>query len=343
MSGTSLDGLDLILAGFTQISEKWKFTILKSETNPYIEAWKQELSSAGSLDGLSLIRLHKEYGRYLGQQVNLFLKDVSIRPHLVASHGHTIFHQPQNHLTFQLGDGNTLAAVSGIPVVFDFRSLDVALGGQGAPLAPMGDRLLFPEYTYCLNLGGFANISFERQTKRIAFDPCPANLAVQHIVQPMGMDLDRDGETGRHGKIDTLLLTRLNELDYYHKSAPKSLGREWLESFFFPVLDSFDIPAANKLRTVYEHITMQICGSITPNDKEKMLVTGGGAHNVFLTDLLKEKCRAEVVIPTDTLVDFKEALIFAFIGILRKDNKINCLSSVTGATKDSSSGIIVNM
>ncbi len=341
MSGTSMDGLDLILASFSETSGQWGFSILKAVTIPYPATWKKKLLAAPGMPGDELMLLHKSYGRYLGDRVNEFLRDISIRPQVVASHGHTVFHQPHKGITFQLGDGNEIAARSGLPVVFDFRSLDVALGGQGAPLVPVGDRLLFPEYAYCLNLGGFANISFEKDHKMMAWDPCPANLAVHHIMQPEGKDFDRDGATGRQGKINKPLLECLNNLEYYRLPPPKSLGREWLETTFFPCLDRHDIPPADKLRTVYEHIALQICRSGNPGSSDKILVTGGGAHNIFLIELLKEKCAALIEVPDKVIIDFKEALIFAFLGLLRLGGKTNCLASVTGAKQDSSSGTLV--
>ncbi|MCD6201867.1 MAG: anhydro-N-acetylmuramic acid kinase [Bacteroidales bacterium] len=341
MSGTSLDGLDLVLAAFTEVSGHWRYSILKADTRSYSQTWKQDLTAAPEMSGEDLIALHKSYGKYLGEQVNDFLKDTSLIPRLVASHGHTVFHQPATGKVFQLGDGNVLAAITGMPVVFDFRSLDVALGGQGAPLVPAGDRWLFSEYAYCLNLGGFANISYETNQGRIAFDLCPVNLAQSYVIRPTGKEYDKDGETGRRGSVDTVLLKCLDRLDYYRLPPPKSLGREWLESHFYPCLDKSSASTKDKLRTVYEHISKEICRTIQPGPSSKMLVTGGGAHNIFLMELLSKKCPVEIVVPDEKIINYKEALIFAFLGVLRMENRTNCLASVTGAKKDSSSGLIV--
>ncbi len=343
MSGTSLDGLDLVLASFTGEDDHWRFSILKAVTIPYSESWKHDLTAAPAMTGEQLIALHKAYGRYLGIQVRDFLKDAGIRPALVASHGHTVFHQPEKGLVFQLGDGNVIAAETGLPVVFDFRSPDVALGGQGAPLVPAGDRLLFTEYAACLNLGGFANISYETARGRIAYDLCPANLALSHVISVTGREYDKDGETGRKGRVDSRLLECLDNLDYYRLSPPKSLGREWLENFFFPCSDRSRASVEDKLRTVYEHIATQIQRGITFRKPARMLVTGGGAHNIFLIELLKKKCPVEIVVPSGEITDYKEALIFAFLGVLRMKNRVNCLASVTGAKKDSSCGLVVNI
>jgi anhydro-N-acetylmuramic acid kinase len=343
MSGTSLDGLDLVLAVFTHHKAGWHWEITEAVTFPYSAGWEKALQEAPALPGEELLLLHKEYGRYLGEAVRDFLRDKNTRPHLIASHGHTLYHRPEKRLTFQLGDGNELAAVTGLPVVWDLRAGDVALGGQGAPLVPAGDRLLFPEYDYCLNLGGFSNISYEQEGQRIAYDISPVNLAMQHIVRPLGMEYDKDGESGRRGKVNTPLLESLDRLDYYQTPPPKSLGREWLEERFLPVLDNSSIPEEDKLRTLYEHISRQIGREVRGGTGTKMLVTGGGAHNTFLTELLEEKCNTTVVIPGKLLVDYKEALIFAFLGLLRILGLPNTLASVTGAERDVCSGVVTEL
>ena len=343
MSGTSLDGLDLVLAAFTPRGDAWSWEILQAVTHPYPSRWKKALEAAPRMDGVSLLLLHKEYGRYLGEEVSAFLIDVPARPRVIASHGHTVYHRPEEGLTFQLGDGNGIAAATGLPVVWDLRSGDMALGGQGAPLVPAGDRLLFGEYDSCLNLGGFSNISYEREGLRIAYDISPVNLAMQHITQPLEMDYDKDGEMGRRGRVDSSLLEVLNGLAYYHTPPPKSLGREWLEETFLPLLDRSGIPPEDKLRTLYEHISDQICRQAGTGAGSRVLVTGGGAHNKFLTELLRNKCRGEIVIPDKRLVDYKEALIFAFLGLLRLLGLPNTLASVTGARRDACSGVVTEL
>jgi anhydro-N-acetylmuramic acid kinase len=345
MSGTSLDGLDLVAVGFWQTGEKWQFKIEAAETLEYAAEWKNRLKNAPELSGEELIQLHTEYGRFLGSETKRFITENHFQPDIVASHGHTIFHQPEKGFTFQAGSGFEIAAVTEITTVADFRSGDVALGGQGAPLVPVGDRLLFSEYEYCLNLGGFANISFEKNGKRIAFDICPVNIVLNHFAEKQGFYFDKNGEMGRKGKVNSELLKKLNQLDFYRAEPPKSLGREWVEKVFMPVLSDFEITEEDKLRTVYEHIAQQIAGKIgggegTDNGGGKMLVTGGGAFNAFLIELISGKTQVELVIPANEIVNFKEALIFAFLGMLKIRGEINCLASVTGAKCDSSVGII---
>jgi len=343
MSGTSLDGLDLVLAAFTPRGDAWSWEILQAVTHPYPPRWKKALEQAPRMDGASLLLLHKEYGRYLGEEVSVFLREAPAPPFVIASHGHTVYHRPEEGLTFQLGDGHGIAAATGLPVVWDLRSGDMALGGQGAPLVPAGDRLLFGEYDYCLNLGGFSNISLEEEGRRLAFDISPVNLAMQHITRPLGMEYDRDGETGSRGTVHLPLLEELEQLDYYRQPPPKSLGREWLEAVFLPILDRYTLPPADKLRTLYEHIARRICSHIAADAGKKVLVTGGGAHNRFLVTLLKEKCRAAIIIPGTELVDYKEALIFALLGLLRLLGQPNTLASVTGAGRDACSGVVTEL
>lgn len=339
MSGTSLDGLDIVLCEFS-FQSKWSFSILKNTTLEYSEKWKEKLFNAPNLSGINLSILNKQFGQYIGESISDFIKNIDFKIDLIASHGHTVFHQPEKKLTLQIGDGNEIAATTGITTISDFRSLDVALGGQGAPLVPIGDKLLFPEYDYCINIGGFANISFDKDNTRFAYDICPANIVLNSLANTLGFSYDKDGELGRSGDINNKLLTELDKLNYYHKQYPKSLGKEWLDTSFTPILTKFKIPIKDQIRTIYEHIAEQISNSLPNNNNYKTLITGGGAYNNFLIELIKQKTKSEIIIPNNIIIEYKEALIFAFLGILRFGNKINCLSSVTGATRDSSGGVI---
>ncbi|HPD65925.1 MAG TPA: anhydro-N-acetylmuramic acid kinase [Bacteroidia bacterium] len=333
MSGTSLDGLDLALCRF-KFDKYWSFRILRAKTIPYSESWKENLRHAHQLIGQELLRLDRQYGIYLGEQAKSFLSGEKVD--FIASSGHTVFHQPEKGFTFQLGHGSSLSAASGCMVINDFRTMDVALGGQGAPLVPIGDELLFQEFDFCLNLGGFANISFRDMNKRVAFDICPVNFILNQINPPY----DEDGRNGKKGKVDCFLLEKLNDLQYYQQTFPKSLGREWIEKEFLPLLNGVNIHRYDLLRTLYEHIAWQISSVISSGDNKKVLVSGGGAYNKFLMELISQKTKAEIVIPSPEIIEFKEALIFAFLGVLRVRNEINCLSSVTGAMRDSCGGTI---
>ncbi|MCK4662734.1 MAG: anhydro-N-acetylmuramic acid kinase, partial [Bacteroidales bacterium] len=341
MSGTSLDGLDIVLCNFEYKNQKWSFEIIKAETFKYDNTWKNNLSKADLLNSFDFISFHKEYGKYIGSKIIKFIKNCIINIDFIASHGHTIFHQPEKNITFQIGDGAEIAATTSITTISDFRTLDVALGGQGAPLVPIGDKLLFSQYDYCLNLGGFANISYNIDNKRIAFDICPANIIINYLIKELNLDYDKDGKIAKQGQINSELLNKLNQIDYYRKSYPKSLGKEDLLKTFIPVLEQANINVYDKLRTIYENIAIQISNSMPDVENSKsVFITGGGAYNKFLIELLLKKIKNKIIIPEPTLIEYKEALIFAFLGVLRYRNEINCLSSVTGASQDNTGGII---
>lgn len=338
MSGTSLDGLDLAAVHFYQNKLSWDFEIVAAQTFPYSTDWAGKLGRAHLLNGEELTKLDAEFGNFLGMKIKAFMHEKNFCPEVIASHGHTVFHQPEKGFTRQIGNGSHISAITDCTVVSDFRSLDVALGGQGAPLVPVGDKLLFSEYKYCLNLGGFSNISFDHDGKRIAFDICPVNYALNHYARKEGLAYDKNGDSGRKGKIDYKLLTELNKLPYYTEEPPKSLGREWMENTFFPVIEKYSLSNQDVLKTIYEHIAMQIG---LPGNYGKMLVTGGGAFNNFLMERIKAHLNLKITIPGKQLVEYKEALIFALLGLLRLQNKINCYASVTGAKTDSCTGIVV--
>lgn len=338
MSGTSLDGLDLAAAEILFKNGNWQFKLIHAINIPYSEKWEQRLKQAPALTGEELTRLHFKYGKFIAKQVRKFIESNRLAPDLVASHGHTVFHQPDEGFTLQIGSGEVIAKNTGIRTVADFRTGDVALGGQGAPLVPVGDRLLFSEYDFCLNLGGFANISFKNNGNHIAFDICPVNIVLNPLAEKFGLKFDKDGELGRQGKVNHDLLDQLNSLTFYSEKHPKSLGREWVEKYVVPILKKSAASDVDKLRTFYEHIAIHIAASVS--GKGKMLVTGGGTFNKFLIERIKAHCSVEIVLPEPELIEFKEALIFAFLGVLRWLGIDNCLASVTGASRNNSSGVV---
>ena len=339
MSGTSLDGLDLAACRFT-FDKKWNFEILKVNTISYSHKWVNKLANAADLNALDFAFLHNEYGKFIGKQVVDFCSDLTEKPAIISSHGHTIFHQPSMHLTVQAGNGAFIAAATGIPAICDFRNLDIALGGQGAPLVPIGDELLFGEYEFCLNLGGIANVSFRENDERKAFDICPANMAFNHFAKELDYEYDLNGSMGRSGHVHHELLNLLNLLDFYQIKGPKSLGREWFTTHFLPLIYSFQLSPEDTLRTLYEHVSDQLTNAVDKYPKGQILITGGGAHNVFLVELFSEKTKHKTIVPSSQIIDFKEAIIFAFLGVLRLRNEINCLKSVTGAHHNNSGGVI---
>jgi anhydro-N-acetylmuramic acid kinase len=343
MSGTSLDGLDIAICRFEEVSKRWAFEISHAKTIPYPEMWRDKLKNAHLVSGADLIHLHTSFGRYMGDQIAAFAEQCQVTPDLIASHGHTIFHQPSRSFTFQLGCGAALACTTGIDTVSDFRSSDVALAGQGAPLVPFGDQHLFGGHRYCLNLGGIANISFEKNNSRIAFDICAANMALNFLSMERNLPFDENGALAQQGNIIPEMLNQLNGLDFFSRKPPKSLGREWFESDIIPIIRNPSCSLEDRLRTVTEHIAIQVAASVAKDPGTTMLTTGGGAFNSLLVEVLGDhlsRLGIHVVVPDPVLVKYKEALIFAFLGINRALSRINTLASVTGAARDSIGGCI---
>jgi anhydro-N-acetylmuramic acid kinase len=337
MSGTSMDGIDIALCRFSVSPDGWSYEIVDAQTINYPSNWIVKLKDAPYLSAEEFLILHNEYGRYTGMVITKFLEG-KVVPKLIASHGHTIFHQPDRNFTFQLGNGASIAAVTAITTVCDFRNLDVALGGQGAPLVPFGDQMLFPGFDYCLNIGGFANISMENNGLRIAFDTCPANIVLNYLAQQKGYAFDMYGHIGMCGSVNKSLLQKLNALDYYRLEGPKSLGREWVDNEIVPLLSGSGIPIEDQSATIYEHIATQI-SSVTAKTG-RVLVTGGGAKNQFLLEKLRQKSLCQFILPDEKLIDFKEALIFAFLGVMALNGCINVIASTTGSRQDHVGGVV---
>ena len=346
MSGSSLDGIDLVDADFW-FDGKWHFEIVAKDNVDYDDEWRNALSNAflvRTRRATSLQQLDYHYGQFLGQTTKRFIDKFHLQPEIVASHGHTIFHRPQEHYTLQIGDGQALADECGVMVINDFRTEDVLKGGQGAPLVPIGDKLLFADYPICLNIGGIANVSYDVDGQRIAYDICIANQALNFLSNKKSMPYDKDGLIARSGTIDNQLLNTLNSHPYYTEKYPKSLGREFFEENIKPLLEKRD-DVADMMATFVEHIAIQISKSIENVGTRRatslpLLITGGGAKNKFLVERIQAHTKHKVVVPSDDIIDYKEALVFAFLGLLRSRNEINVLKSVTGAESDSSSGRI---
>lgn len=340
MSGTSLDGIDLVYVTFN-FDFNWRFEIICAETFPYNKNWVKKLKDLVLLSEGELLKIDKDYTVYLASTINTFIHKYNISDmDAICSHGHTALHQPEKKLTYQIGNLPDLARLVQHTVVCDFRVQDVRLGGQGAPLVPIGDALLFSEFDYCLNLGGFANISTNINNKRVAYDVCPVNIVLNHYVNQLGFDFDDSGSIASTGTVNKDLLNQLNNLDFYKEPYPKSLGLEWVYKNTFPVIDSFKLDIKDVLRTFVEHIAIQISKEVNHKNNASVLITGGGVYHKLLIDTLKAKTNNMIGIPQKNIIEFKEALIFAFLGVLRLRGDVNCLQSVTGAQYDHSSGAI---
>ncbi|TRX50926.1 anhydro-N-acetylmuramic acid kinase [Fulvivirga sp. M361] len=343
MSGTSLDGLDLAFCTFEKKEEKWSFQLRASKSIDYTADLRARLKESVLLSAVELLQLNNEYGQWLGEQVVQFVKEYDIKADFVASHGHTVFHQPEKGITYQIGSGQKIANACSLKVICDFRTLDVTLGGQGAPLVPIGDQLLFSAYDFCLNLGGISNVSFHHQDKRMAFDIGLANMPLNYLVQSIGKTYDANGAMARSGRLDKALFDQLNQLPYFKAPFPKSTGYEWFHDEVMPLLDQSTISVEDKLHTMVHHLTYQAAEAIKPfsNAQARLLVTGGGARNAFLIETLQQYLadKVSVCIPDPSIIDFKEAIVFALMGVLYERGEVNCLSSVTGAERDCCGGV----
>lgn len=339
MSGSSLDGLDIAYCEF-EYDEVWSYKILLAETIDYPEEWLLNLKKLPNSSGEILTSYDISYGKYLGEKVRDFVYRNKLEVDLVGSHGHTIYHNPEKGYTFQLGNGQALAAEARITTISDFRTGDILNGGQGAPLVPIGDNLLFSEFDYCINIGGIANISFDDGGKRVAFDICPANQLLNYLSQQLGSPYDASGNFAQLGKLDINLFNKLNNHSYYTQDYPKSMSNQLVTGTFIPIIDDSESSVEDKLYTVCKHIACQVNMSLRKEGGSKVLITGGGAHNSFLMTAIKKETLIDVVIPEKEIVDFKEAMIFAFMGVLKLRGEVNCLASSTGALVDSSSGVV---
>ena len=350
MSGSSLDGLDIACVELEESAGKWSFAFIATDCYTYSDEWKEKLKTAYSLSALDYQLLHVEYGHYLGAEVNKFIEryNLQYKVALIASHGHTTFHFPSQKMTAQLGDGAALAAATALPVVSDLRAMDVAFGGQGAPIVPIGEKYLFSDYDMLLNIGGIANISFRNNGDYFAFDVCPANRVLNSLAATIGNEYDAGGAMASVGNIHTALLDKLNALAYYQQSPPKSLDNSFGSNEVYPLIRSVTLTHNDSLRTYVEHIVVQIKNAIKTNrdgagDNSKLFVTGGGAFNSFLLNRLKEELQVlniEIIIADEQIIKYKEALIMAFIGVLRWRQEYTVLSSVTGAKRNSIGGAV---
>lgn len=340
MSGTSLDGLDIAYCKF-ECGAYWRFEIIHFKTVAYEPIFQERLRKASKQTPDTIRTLSYDFGRFMAKEVQQFTQEYKITYlDLIASHGHTVFHQPEKGTTLQIGDPKPIHEAIGKPIVYDFRSGDIALGGQGAPLVPIVDELLFSEYDACLNLGGFSNISFDKGGSRVAFDICPVNIVLNLLSRKMGSDYDDKGVIARGAELEPELLDALNQIDYYRQDFPKSLAWEWVEEYILPVLENSAISTENQIRTMVEHIATQISSVVDSHQIESILVTGGGVYNDFLLERLNNFAPNLWVKGDRNLIEGKEAMAFALLGLLRCLNQINVRSSVTGSSEDHSTGVV---
>ncbi len=354
MSGSSLDGLDIAFVQLQENGGKWSYEILQADCIYYDKEWTKNLKNATNLTALDYQLLHTAYGHYLGKKTNEFIEKNNLhhQVNLIASHGHTTFHLPEKLMTAQLGDGAAIAAQTKLPVVSDLRNLDIAFGGQGAPIVPIGEKLLFSEYSYFLNIGGIANISARTDDNFIAFDVCAANRVLNMLAIEKGFSYDEDGKIAAAGNVNEALLQQLNNLEYYKEKHPKSLANSFGIETVYPIIKTSAISIEDAMRTYVEHIVFQlkiaiVSCQLSPDSYRdvncQLLVTGGGAFNLFLVKRLQEvleEIKIEIIVPDKNVINYKEALIMALIGTLRWREEYNVLASVTGASQNSIGGAL---
>ena len=353
MSGSSLDGVDLVYCEFEGHNDtnSYDFKLIHAENVPFSERWSSRLKHLPSQNALTFFRTHTYFGHYLGDIINDFIKKYHLKPDFIASHGHTIFHDPAYQFTAQIGDGGAMAARTGHKVICDFRTLDISIGGEGTPIAPAADRYLFAGYDFYMNIGGIANITGDANGKYIAFDTGPANQIFNGLANTVGLDYDKDGQLARNGQINTNILKKLADFDYFTADYPKSLGNCWIQNEILPIYLSEDCSLEDKLRTGVEHLAFQTAYSIeqvihTENlDKPTftLFATGGGVLNTFLMEEIQKKLDlvgVQIIVPEKDMIDYKEAILMGLMGVLRVEGKVNCFSSVTGAERDTIGGAV---
>lgn len=345
MSGSSMDGLDLVFVALEENAGQWKYTILHADCMAFDDEWKQLLPQLTHLSGRDLLRTHTRFGHWMGEQINQFITrhQLEHKVHFIASHGHTVFHEPNHQLSFQLGDGASIAAITQLPVISDLRNMDIALGGQGAPIVPIGEKLLWPQYAYFLNLGGIANISIHQAHEMIAFDVCAANRVLNVLANEAGLDCDTDGNLAAAGSLNQELLNTLNDLPYYQKPAPKSLANEWGTEVVYPLIQSAKLSSADASYTYCKHIAHTLAAALNTAAPGTLLVSGGGAHHLFLMQCIREALQPkqiEVVAAEKELIDSKEALVMALMGALRWREEVNVLAQTSGASRNSVGGAL---
>lgn len=353
MSGSSLDGLDLAFCKFdlSKGLDHIGWEIIAAGTLPFSPMWVSRLQHLPQQDALTFCKTNTYYGHYLADLVKQFLYKHQLQPDFIASHGHTIFHYPDKRLSVQIGDGAAMAALTGLPVICDFRTQDIAIDGEGTPIAPIADRYLFKGYDFYLNIGGIANITAEIDNKYIAFDIGPANQIFNALAQEVGQAYDAEGALARSGNLHKELLSQVNAIAYFQETYPKSLDNSWIRQHILPIYMNSPISWEDRLHTATEQLANQVAKSIQQicerekmkKDSYKMYITGGGAFNSYLMECIDKHCQplgVKIVVPGEKIIKFKEAILMALMGVFRIEKIPNCFSSVTGAKNDTIGGAI---
>lgn len=346
MSGSSLDGLDIAYAHI-QLDPEPAFRIVAADTFAYTDAELQVLRTVSRTGTHADDQTDQWFGAVSAAYISAFLRQLGYPPvDLVASHGHTTLHKPSLGISQQIGDPQVMANALRLPVIARFRQADVDAGGQGAPLVPLCDQLFFSEYDACLNIGGIANISFETPQGRVGFDICGANQILNFFAEQAGWPYDAEGEMAAAGEMDPALFDQLNAVPFLAAPYPKSLDNHFVHRAFIEPLQRAPLMLNDKLATAAHHIAYQIARVIEQQPGRRaladyrLLVTGGGAFNRHLIRLIRDHARIQVQLPDTIIIQYKEALAMALMGVLRFQNRSNFLPSVTGASAAVSGGVI---
>jgi len=341
MSGSSLDGLDVDFSFFSETKAGWTYQNITSATISFPGELHSRLKNADQIFGKELTKLDIDFGNWVGKKIMEFCENCEQVPDLISSHGHTIFHEPENEFTLQIGSAQCIAQKTKLPVISDFRLKDIVKGGQGAPLVVIGEKLLLREYKSFLNLGGIANLTLFEEGKIKSFDIAPCNQVLNHFSKKLGLAYDAEGEWARRGAVDKEWLEYLKTVSYFKKNPPKSLANQFTSQY---VLKSYPTKTEDALNTYCYFLKYELekwIKNLLPGKQEvPILATGGGAKNTFLMEVFNQSPFLDLIAADEHLVDYKEAMIFGFLGALRWFDQINILSAATGANSDSCSGTI---
>ena len=339
MSGSSLDGVDLCLISFKK-DQSWDFKVIKYVQLSLSEELRKRLKNSENLNAREIHELDIDYGFWLGNQIKTFLaNDSGVK--VIGIHGHTVFHDPKKNLSIQIGNGEVISHVTGLPTVDTFRIKDILHGGQGAPLVPIGDCLLFPDFQAWVNLGGIANITVKKEKGIMAWDIAPCNQVLNFLAGKLGHEYDKNGTIAASGHLLDEWLNELEKPAFFHQTPPKSLDNQWVKQHLITDLPT-NTPDA--LHTYCFFLSKQIHQAVKrfSSPSTKILFTGGGANNLFLIDQIKKQLSPsfQVIVPDKIIIDYKEAIIFGFLGLLRFLNQRNVLGEATGSNSDTISGVL---
>ncbi|MGB3511917.1 MAG: anhydro-N-acetylmuramic acid kinase [Microcoleaceae cyanobacterium] len=360
ISGTSVDGIDAALVDVAGAQTSLKVELLAAATYPYPEKLRSQIldvCGGASLSMAELAELDDTIAQQFATAALTINDNYGIKAQLIGSHGQTVYHRPPAQklgYSVQLGRGELIANLTGIPTISNFRAADIAVGGQGAPLVPCVDihLLSHPEYSRCVqNLGGIGNVAYMKsqnavdlQKTILGWDTGPSNtlldLAVQHFSQG-SKTYDKNGEWAANGKPCQELVENWLKQDFFQQQPPKSTGRELFgKDYLFNCLsdaENYNLSAADILATITELTAASINHSyrkFLPNLPDQILLCGGGSHNLYLKERIQKLLAPIPVLTTSELgvdVDFKEAIAFAVLAYWRSLEIPSNLPEVTGA------------